>query len=851
MQKTTMRPFSSALLGVMTMCAATAADPVRLSAGGKTRYRIVIADKPQLSVKAGAQELAHFLEEITGAVFPVVQASAAEGEHQILVGASSALEKLSLDVDWESLGPEGFVLRTVGKRLVIVGGPRRGAINGVYTFLEDVAGCRWYTPSISVIPRVPDLTVGPLAVRVVPVFESRSQRHASAADAAWAARQRLNNFTRDVTSFTRRSDGSQVDWDEFINDPRLADAWIYAEWHVHTLGHNQLLRYSQFAEHPEYFALRGGKRMEKGQPCLTNPDLVQYIGRRAGEWLKAEPMARIISVSHGDFANECQCDNCRAAYKTQGGTTGVYMRFVNRVAAEIEKDFPDVIVDTLAYSMTRTPLEGVSMRRNVVVRYAPLWACYHHAFDECGYNVSKNYHEELQAWSKITPRLWVWYYALPRSMLHPYPNLNCLSRNFKLMRDAGVRGIFIENQKGPIEIGGLNELAGYLFAKLMWNPDYDVEKGTADFIDACYGAAAPQIARYVELVNEADTYIGTIPVHNYRHAAVCRAMARFPGLHIACVGTLGLREQKLREMDRLFDQAERAVAGESQLLDRVRLVRLSLQYAIILYCEEDDPIRRRAMRDFFARAEQASMSTIWNPKSDQVDRLTTFRKDAESSFRKPQKDKKRYACGRFTQTPVLDGKVAGDPGWKNAAQATGFTALGNDTPIPKQTSFAMGYTSEALYVAVTCEEPQMGRLKAELKDAEDVWLDDSVELFLQPKGTDDCYQFAVNAIGSQASRLPFDPLERTSRRWQAQAHRGPDHWSVEIRIPWELFLTVPEKGAEWTGNVCRNIFTSGQPYWSWADLQAGFAEPQNFARIVFGDEISPEARKKIEDRIKP
>ena len=561
MGKTATRPFGTVLLGIMAVCAPAATDPVRLAAGGKTGYQIVIADNPQVSVEAGSRELAYFLKEITGAEFRVVKASAAEGERQIIVGPGSALDKLSLDVDWESLGPEGFVLRTVGKKIVIAGGPRRGAVNGVYTFLEDVVGCRWYTPSISVIPRAPELTVGPLAMRHVPVFESRSQRHASAGDTSWAARQRLNCFTHDMTEFARRPDGSRKGWDEFISDPRLADPWHYAEWHVHTLGHNQLLRYSEFAEHPDYFALRGGKRMEKGQPCLTNPDLVRLIGRRAGEWLRAEPTARIVSVSHGDFANECQCGNCRAAYKTQGGTTGVYMRFVNHVAAEIEKDFADVLVDTLAYTMTRTPLEGVTMRRNVVVRYAPLWACFHHALDECGYNISKGYHKELQEWAKITPRLWVWYYALPRSMLHPYPNLNCLGRNFKLMRDAGVRGLFIENQKGPVGAGGLTELTGYLFAKLMWNPDYDAQKGIQEFVSGCYGAAAPQIARYIQLVNEADTYTGTIPVHNHPHAAVCGRMAKFPGLHIACVGTLGLKQEKLREMDGLLDDPWRT--GES------------------------------------------------------------------------------------------------------------------------------------------------------------------------------------------------------------------------------------------------------------------------------------------------
>ena len=51
-------------------------------------------------VKAAAGELAHFLREVTGAEFPVVPASSAQGERQILVGRSAALDALDLAADW-------------------------------------------------------------------------------------------------------------------------------------------------------------------------------------------------------------------------------------------------------------------------------------------------------------------------------------------------------------------------------------------------------------------------------------------------------------------------------------------------------------------------------------------------------------------------------------------------------------------------------------------------------------------------------------------------------------------------------------------------------------------------------
>ena len=52
-----------------------------------------------------------------------------------------------------SLGNEGYVIRTVGDDLVIAGGQLRGNMYGVYGFLEDHLGCRWFAPGVSRIPK--------------------------------------------------------------------------------------------------------------------------------------------------------------------------------------------------------------------------------------------------------------------------------------------------------------------------------------------------------------------------------------------------------------------------------------------------------------------------------------------------------------------------------------------------------------------------------------------------------------------------------------------------------------------------------------------------------------------------
>ena len=300
------------------------AEVIQLATGGKTNYQIVVADEPAVQIQAAANELAEFLRQVTGAHFPVIKASSAASKPRILVGPSKALD---LPVDWAGLGPEGFVIQTLGKNLVIAGGPRRGTINGVYTFLENVVGCRWYTPKFSVIPRKEVLAINPLDIRTVPPFESRQTWRFMAphgdANANWLARQRLNMLH------------PAERWYPLIDsNPKLAGCMTYISSFGHTLGHNKLLPYAEFDKHPEYFALVNGERRKTGQPCMTNPDAVRLIVQNARRWLNNDPQGDILSISQpdGDFElTACQCSKCSAAFEKYG-PTGALMRFVNRVA---------------------------------------------------------------------------------------------------------------------------------------------------------------------------------------------------------------------------------------------------------------------------------------------------------------------------------------------------------------------------------------------------------------------------------------------------------------------------------------------------------------------------------------
>src|SRR5689334_2952083 len=145
------------------------ADALHLTAAGRTAYTIVLHRKATPPERHAAQELARFLTEISGATFPVreIDAAPAAPEPSIRIGVDAA-SGIVAPSELSRLGQEGYILRTKGPNLAIVGGRPRGTLYGVYSLLEDNLGCGWFTPTVSRIPKQATLDIPPLDRVFVP-----------------------------------------------------------------------------------------------------------------------------------------------------------------------------------------------------------------------------------------------------------------------------------------------------------------------------------------------------------------------------------------------------------------------------------------------------------------------------------------------------------------------------------------------------------------------------------------------------------------------------------------------------------------------------------------------------------
>ena len=204
-------------------------------------------------------------------------------------------------------------------------------------------------------------------------------------------------------------------------------------------------------------------------------------------------------------------------------------------------------------------------------------------------------------------------------------------------------------------------------------------------------------------------------------------------------------------------------------------------------------------------------------------------------------------CVRAARAPVVDG-VLDEAAWAQLPAATGFSELGSGGTRRafRQTTLMAAHDDTALYLGIVCVEPDPASVVAKVTRHDGpVWLEDAVELFLQPKpDTRSYYHLIINAKG-----VCYDAAG-SNAAWNAAirvaARQLDTHWQLEVAIPWqELGVAAPAAGAEWGFNVGREHRPPGAPEWStWMPLAKGkqkFGLPELFGRLRFVAQAKPAA----------
>ncbi|MDX9867853.1 MAG: DUF4838 domain-containing protein, partial [Kiritimatiellia bacterium] len=533
---------------LLPLCAAAVNLPspelVLARRGQPAGYSIVCPEQASPSQRYAANELQAFVEQMTGVRLPVTTDDQPLPPKAILLGTTRhTAAVLGAPPALEGLGTDGFLLKTAPPHLVIAGSPVRGTLYGVYELLERHGGCRWYTAAYSVIPKHDTFALPSLDERQTPAFAIREDRWTDMIPGDVAARNRCNGH------------------DMLLEERHGGKVRFGAGLVTHTF-YSLMPPREFFAAHPEYYSLINGKRRaENAQLCLTNPDVLKITVARLLERIRKDPGAQIYSVSQEDNHAYCRCAACEAINRREGTPAGSLIAFLNQVAEAVEKVYPDVMIDTLAYQYTRTPPKTLKLRKNILIRLCTIEFDFSLPVDRSTKPSNKRFIEEIRGWQALTDNLYIWDYVTNfGSYVGPYPNFNALQGNLRFYRDHGAVAVKQQGAR-PGKHADFAELKAWVIAKLLWNPDQPIGPLVTDFLEGYYGAAAPHVRAYLD--------------------ATTRLVAD-PDVHIACFNRPEaypwLTDDLLAGFADTFRQAERAVRGDPPRLHHVRMLGLGVLY---------------------------------------------------------------------------------------------------------------------------------------------------------------------------------------------------------------------------------------------------------------------------------
>ena len=769
----------------------------------------IVACQNTPTVKLAAKEIADALSEVFGSpVKPVVKGTGKAVE--IRVGDLELARKLGIDI--AQFDRDGFVIRTDGKKILIIGRDlpqsrplkdvhRSGlkgewaTLFGAYDFLERFAGVRYYFPGKlgTYAPKTAKLNIPAIDIYDRPDFLQR----------------RFNDY-----NFAQAPMRRYKGWNGSLNKlrNRVETVFIPNCHGLANLGYN----YRFGKSHPEYFALNAGnwrmnrtdgRELDRNQLCLLSgirqeivkdaisflkkePPSVRGIRDAAGEvrWSYYFPLGTpCFNIMPQDGAYFCRCPRCLKHFSM--GPQAIndhYWQFFSDICNEVKKSGVPGYFTTMAYhDYSRVPTQDIPDNLLVMLAMRGPWNEYLPAVQARGVELLKAWYE------KLGQKTWLWTYPgkydgnMPGI---PHTTPRAISSFIKRVRPY-IFGLYIECETDVLMH---NYLTYHVFGKLTWNTDTDVEKLLDEHVRNLYGPAAKPMKEFFDSIERHWARIASNSVETPEGPKTI-----YPSELVLWSEIYSPAEMK--RLNGLFDQAEKLAAKDPLLLARIKFVRREFM----------DPLTAEAEK--FNRANDAVRA--W-----------------------------RFAIPEF--------KGQGAPSEKEwtAAPAFHLSGLGGKAAEVRTAAKVM-YDAKNFYFRFECAEKETGKIRAFGRpfDRKDVWQDSDVELFISPDGDrQHYYQLMVNARGSWADLEVTEGAD--DFKWNSNAKVSTKiipgkGWQAEVILPRKSMRKAEADGilADFTRHRVMNGVKVGTPFYCWSPFARHFGDVSRFGKLLF----KPDAEKNL------
>jgi hypothetical protein len=560
---------------------------LHLAESGTTKYVIVAPDKPSKVDQYAVETLGKFLREKTGADFPVITADQLTPEmKKIYVGLSApALAGLGPD----PLGPlkdQEHVSRSIGGNIYLFGKGMHGNLHAVLDFMENSLGWRWYSaplthgdPSITasevgkpVFSVEPNLSLAPFSRQGGFAFENRKTIVFHLFD--YNLQNGMNMFPDEPAHLD--ADGFSLRVMPFVGHTFFGYIPPSPDHLLSPRIFGWVPNQNYFKTNPDFFTMNPAGERVIDQLCFSNPELRKELTKNVLEHirlLKAEGKERLLlPLSAMDTTTEfCFCPACtelKKKYQTPGGPLFDYLF---ELCPLVKESHPDVMMQTLAYRLSQTqkpPVmpDGQEFPSNLVIQFANV-----QANTDADWNnpINRPNYENLLAWRKLTPHLWVWYYASTFADLSRMPtgSIQRLVTDLRLMKEADVEGVSVEPAMDSLAGTNFTQLQRFVLTRLQRNIDADVPALIKEFTDYQYGAAAELVRTYLDALEAAQEKASHDTSLSAGRSLERRMTSRTPEL--------------VRKWQGYFDQMEEKVASDERCLKNVRRLRRTLDFATL------------------------------------------------------------------------------------------------------------------------------------------------------------------------------------------------------------------------------------------------------------------------------
>lgn len=475
---------------------------------GASDYKIIISkDAPQRIVTA-AKDFTNFFLEATNVYLKTEYAEDVDynqNSKYIVIGQNAVTEAAHLKAEYSVLGEQGFHIKTVGKSVFLYGFSAEGSQFAAYQLLTELFGFDYFGVDCYCIDKgVQDVELKNYDVTDVPDIGIRATNFQFLmTDKTTSQRLRLSNFSDVIIPVPGPADGTEEEKKELVvhNSTRYFPKSVY-------LNESKPETY-----HENFYATDDVNICFTARGHADELTLMQDIAAaKIIECLDANPDKKLISMMQEDTQTFCECDSClemKARYNDSYGASLII--FLNGVAERVEshydKEGRERAFDILffAYHETNKPPvtyngatdkyepcdDKVILNDHLIPYFAETRGDYTRDYYDRE-SVNAPIADNFRGWAALSKRVYFWMYSTNFNYyLIPYNSFDSTQATYKFAIENKVDYIYDQNQSNQTgSATGWSWLKIYLYSKLTWNVDQDMNGLIDKFMANYFGPAA-------------------------------------------------------------------------------------------------------------------------------------------------------------------------------------------------------------------------------------------------------------------------------------------------------------------------------------------------------------------------